>query len=489
MNGASGGGGAVIALSQAQVRSSLNHLRGRSGGFRRLWLVAAGVLAASIVLDVVTYRSLSTLLAPAFEDKEARRVVLPLLPALFAVPSFGLTLVVAMVMPTTSPLTLHARIAGMTRWRCAQAEFLPFAWASAIVIVASQFGTLIFLSGYGQSRPASLIALLLLNVAVGLLCPVLVLAVQRLLAVFRVPVVDSRWFAVLVTAALGGLGLYDALSWASNIGSASAGLGLLKGLSSLWSGDIPGDLSACLLFGAISIGLVIAGVTLSLADHAGGYLRPSAPLVRIPLFEKASALLVAAEIVAWIREPTARVSLICTLAADAALVWSVRSGGLDPGLGLVLIVLLSASGGELIVGRSLGYAWTLRMIGLGPVRILCLRTLPVATVMTVIVTATYVGAGLTAQGPAQFAEVVSLFLALFACASLAGALYPFDARAPLAMLGTSVVAFLIEASVLVVETAVFRLSGWSLVLADLVVLGLAAVLLGIVFRRAVRGSP
>lgn len=55
----------------------------------------------------------------------------------------------------------------------------------------------------------------------------------------------------------------------------------------------------------------------------------------------------------------------------------VRSAGLDPGIGMILLVSVPRAGGEILLGRGLPAAWISTLAGTSPPRQHAIRIVPV----------------------------------------------------------------------------------------------------------------
>ena len=479
----------LVALVVASGQAGLNHLADHLGSRRRLAVVGAAVAAGFLVLDLLTYRALDTFLGELLAVPGVRARILPVLPVLLAVPSFAVSLIVSMVMPVSSALALQARIAGVSRWVVGVAEFAPFAAMAVVVACGTQAGAILFLAGLSPSPATAALGLLLLDSAFALLCPVIILLVQRVFGVFRIPAYESRWLAVLVATASAGAGLLDLLRWATASSRTSGGASFLARLGDLWGGGTPDSARGCLTLLGVVVLLATVGCLLASSDAAGGYLARGRPLFRLPARGGSRAALIAAEVAQWVRDPTARVSLVCTLAGDLALVWAVRSGAVDPGIAVVLLTLLSASGAELLIGRTNPGNWMLVAAGLESRSIALLRCGPVLAIMGAAFVGTLLWSGAAGGDPLRAAEAMSLGAAVAATAVVAGAIFPFDPRAPLAMVGTAVVALVLEVALLVVVTGILRVAGWPLVAIDVVSTLISVPVVVVAFDRRLAGRP
>ncbi|ARC55867.1 hypothetical protein AS850_02080 [Frondihabitans sp. 762G35] len=473
-------------LIGAHLRSSVNHLGDHLGGRRSLGVAAASILLALAGYGAFTFVSLDRLLGPVLDDPAAAGRIVAMLPVLLAVPAFAVSLVVAMVMPVSSPLALHARIVGVSRWRCGAAEFLPFAVVTAGLGALSQAGSIAYLAVLSPVPVLAALGLGFLDAAFALLCPVGVLVVQRIASLARLPGYESRWFAMIAATAVAGAALVDLVRWAGDPSPGAAASSVLGRTAVLWGGGAPDGPLAVGGLALVALALVIVGSALAAADPAGGYLAGGRPVLRLPALRGRAAQVVATEVAQWLRDPTARVSLACTVVGDAALVVGVRGGVVDPGIGLTVLVLLSASGAELVVGRTNPVTWLHLVAGRSAPGILLARLAPVVVVMLGTLAVAATASGAAAGSGLLLGEAVALGAGVLSVAALAGALVPFDPRAPLAMVGTTVVAFVLEIALLVVETAVLRLTGPSLTLANLAVAAVSVPVLCALHGRSGR---
>lgn len=469
------------ALASSHLRATVHHAREQSGGPRRALALAIVLIAGLLGFGAVTYGALESLLGDLLNEPQVRQAILPVLPVVLTFPSFALSLVVCMVMPLASPLTLQARIAGVSRWMCAVAEFVPFALLTVLLTLLCQSGSIGFLSRITATHVSALTALILMNATLSLSCLLLVSLIQRALSLARVPAFESRWFAIVLVAAIAGYGLLDAMEWARSIGANDGRFVVSQWLSGAWKGTLPDTPMDLLVLAVVVTSLLVLGVCLSYADRAAGYLDSSRPTLRVR-GERGLPFVVATELAQWVRDPAARISLACCLLADAGVIYGVRSEAVDPGVAVVLLVLLSASGAELLIGRMLDKNWFLLAAGISEGRVLALRVVPVSVTMFLLFVSTFLLAGLLAGGWAIFGEACSLFLTVFACALLAGSLLPFDPRAPLSMIATTGLAILLEIGALVFGTAILQLAGWKLMTFDVFTAAIAVVLAATMFR-------
>lgn len=478
----------ITVLARAHVASTRNHLTAQLGGAaQRNVLVAVGILTLA-GYNVGVYFWSAGLLGGVIDDPQTARLILPVLPLILTLPAFGVALILTMLLPVESPLALQARLLGASRWYCAVSEFLPTAAAVTGASMVGFAGSFVFLAGVSGTPVATFVVLTLLAVAFGYLCQVVTLVVERVLGLVRVPPRERRLWGIIVAALALSVAAADVIRWAAE-GGRPAGLSLTAQVTALWSTPLPEGWLAVLAVATVCVVLLAIGAVLSYADPAGGYLRAGSVAVRVPALRSFPGQLVASELASWMRDSTSRVSFGAMIAIDVGLVAAARAQLLDPGVVLLFLVLISATGGELIVGRSRSVNWTLRAIGMRDAVVLWLRIGVVGVALTLVFTAAMFATGLIDHGPMRTAEAYSLFLAIFAIATLAGTVIPFDERASLGMFATSALSIVLEIAVIVVVTTVLQLTGIALVATDLGIVVLCAVLVWGSFKRGRAAGP
>ncbi len=478
----------ATVLARAHVASTRNHLVTQLGG--RLSATISLVVGLVLLLgyNVLVYFASSSLLGTVFSNPQAAALVLPVLPLVLTVPAFGIALILIMLLPVESPLALQARAIGASRWYCAVSEYGPTALAVIVASVAGLGGSFLFFSSVSSSPVLTFFALILLSAAFGTACNVLVLAVSRLLSLIRLPPREQRmWGVVAATAGLATVAV-DMMRWAGE-GGRPSGLSLTRLTGELWGEDLPAQPSFLVTLTVCLLALILLGAALSYSDPAGGYLRAATTLVPTPAFRKLGPQLIAIEITTWLRDSTSRVSLCAMLALDTGLVVTARSHLIDPGVIMLAFVMISATGGELIIGRSRAINWTLRALGVRDAFIFWLRIGVVGIILVLIFTIAMVTSGLTETSPERILEAYSLLVAVFAVAVLAGTLIPFDDSAALGMFATSALTLILEIAVIVTVTAVLTLTGPALIIADLTAATLGLLLAWRTFRRARHTGP
>lgn len=475
-------------LARAHVASTRNHLTAQLGGVvqRNVVLAAGAILLLAYNSGVYVWSS--SLLGGLIDDPAAAATIVPVLPIILTLPAYGIALILTMLLPVESPLALQARLLGASRWYCAVSEFLPIAGAVAVAAALGLSGSFVFLAGISAVPVATFLSLMLLAVAFGFLCQVVTLAVERVLGLLRVPPRERRLWGVIVAALGMSFVAVDLVRWAAD-GGRPRGFSLVASITGWWGEMLPQSWLAVLALAGLSTLLLVLGAALSSSDPAGGYLRAGTVAVRVPALRSFGGQLVATELATWMRDSTSRVSFGAMIAIDAGLVVAARSHMLDPGIVLLFLVLVSATGGELIIGRSRDINWTLRAIGMRDASVLWLRVGVVGVALTAVFTAAMFATGLIDNDPMRIAEAYSLFFAIFAIATLAGAVIPFDERAALGMFATSALSIVLEIVVIVMVTTILQLTGFPLVAADLTVAAVCGALTWAAFARSRSAGP
>lgn len=475
-------------LARAHVASSRNHITAQLGGVvqRNIVLTVGAILL--IAYNIGVYAWSSSLLGGVIDDPEMAAGIVPVLPIILTLPGYGIALILTMLLPVESPLALQARLLGASRWYCAVSEFLPIAGAVALAASLGLSGSFVFLAGTSEIPAATFLSLTLLAVVFGFLCQIVTLTVERVLGLVRVPPRERRLWGVIAAAIGMSFVAVDLIRWAAD-GGRPVGFSLTERITGLWGAPLPETWLSVLALAGLAALLLVLGASLSSSDPAGGYLRAGTVAVRVPAVRSFGGQLIVTELATWMRDSTSRVSFGAMIAIDAGLVVASRNQLLDPGIVLLFLVLISATGGELIVGRSRDINWALRAIGMRDSSVLWLRVGVVGVSLTVVFTAAMCATGLIGNAPMRIVEAYSLFLAIFAIATLAGAVIPFDERAALGMFATSALSIVLEIVVIVVVTTILQLTGLALIAADLSVVAACAALTWAAFSRSRSAGP
>lgn len=480
---------AVLTLVRAENRSLSHHLTRQFGGRLARIAVLVSVGIAAILLNTLTavvlgqiFEGTRDTLADAGASAEASthtlRRAAAVLPFAVALGPAAAVLVLHLVMPPGSPLLLHARIAGTSRWSCGAARYLgQLLWGFTLGLGLLLGGAWALSVNLSERPVLAMIGMLLLGAVVTATATTLLTATQAVLQPFLRSYESTRSVGLLSVCAGIGLVFADVLRGAS-------GDSVVGGISQLWGGALPDSALAhgvltLMLLAAVGLGLVAAR-----SDASGGALVSHGRAVSLPVTRSPKADLVARELIQVLRDPAMRVAMVTSIVVAAMLAAGVHLVELHPGIAVMVIVLLAALGAETVHGRSRETAWTLRLAGLRPRTIVLLRTLPYLGLQTVFLLVLLAPVAVPFGGPLAWAEAVSLFALTFAVALLAGSLVPYDRQTPTAVGATSVLTLSLEILALVSVTWVLRLQGWVLILMDL---GLAALLFAASVRLMTRG--
>lgn len=479
----------IITLVRAENRSLSHHLARQLGGRLARTAVLVSVVIAAIVLNTL----MATVLGQIFEgtrdtltdagasteaSTHALRRAAAVLPFAVALGAAAAVLLLHLVMPAGSPLLLHARIAGASRWSCGAARYLgQLLWGFTLGLGLLVGGAWALSANLSERPVPAMFGMLLLSAVVAATATTLLTATQAVLQPLLRSYESTRSIGLLSVCAGIGLVFTDVMRGAS-------GPSVVGGISRLWGGLLPDSALAhgvllLMLLVAVSLGLVAAR-----SDASGGILVSRGRAMSLPVTRCPKADLVARELVQVLRDPAMRVAMITSLVVAAMLAAGVHLVELHPGIAVMVIVLLAALGAETVHGRSRETAWTLRLAGLRPRTIVLLRTLPYLGLQTVFLLIFLAPVAVPFGGPLAWAEAVSLFALTFAVALLAGSLVPYDRQTPTAVGATSVLTLSLEVLALVGVTWVLRLQGWTLILVDL---GLAALFFAISVRLMTRG--
>jgi hypothetical protein len=362
-------------------------------------------------------------------------------------------------------------------------EFIPIAATVALASAVGLSGSFVFLASLSADPAATFSALTALGLAFGYGCLIIVLVVDRILGVIRVAPRERRlWGVLAATVALSALAA-DVIRWAADGGQAHS-FSVISLTAQLWPTPLPETWLVVLVISGVCALLFLAGIGLSFSDPAGGYLRVGSVAVPVPALRSLGGQLIASELSIWLRESTSRVSFCAMLAIDAVLIAAARARILDEGVVLLLLVFISATGGELIIGRSRDINWILRVIGIRDSTVLWLRIGVVGTVLTAFFTLALIASGLIDNPPIRIAEAYSLFFAVFAIATLAGTVVPFDDRAALGMFATSALAIILEITMILTVTTLLQLNGIALIAANLIAAAACITLITALFKRS-----
>ncbi|CAN5183202.1 hypothetical protein BH09ACT6_BH09ACT6_17640 [soil metagenome] len=460
---------AVVARAACQIFG--NHVS-QAVGRRNVWALAAIVAAAIIGMNALVYGFYSEFLPEIFDPARAgadsSSAVVAARIALVqaqAISSAAVGLIVLVVSPARSGLTITARISGARRGAILVGETVPVLATIVILVVLCGCGACWFMAQRQQLAPIVFAGLL----AYSVLCAAVMLAANQV-AVFVARLCRFSAQVCRMCGALLGFGLVSALVIDLMRSTLGGELSVSATLSrELWGGRaLPGDVASAgltVLSAAVLILVYLAVVALSspltVLEHdpvivALGRARHPELLVNFVLRE---AVLLA-------RHPVSQLSLLSGAVLSALVVLGVGTQYLPAPLGFASLALLFGSVAETTVGRSLPSNWITvgarfpvwRRVAaqyIGGLAVPGLLLLAATGALLVITGSA--GSNDAASSAAAMAVVVLRTLLTFASLSsaayLGGAVVPYSRAAPAGMVLTSAVSLCGEAVVLYAATS------------------------------------
>ncbi|NHU85998.1 hypothetical protein GWK18_10460 [Kocuria sp. JC486] len=479
----------VGTLVRAENKALFHHLDRQLGGPAVKVALLAAVVIAGLVLNGLVAVVLGQILdgaretltqAGASSETTTRtlRQATAVLPYALALGPAAAVLLLHLVMPPGSPLLLHARMVGTSRWTCGSARYLGQLIWGLVLGTSMLAGGAWALSTSLSERPIrAMIGVILLGAVVAASSTTVLTAAQS----FLHPVLRSYESARAVGLLTVCTGI--ALVFSDILRGASGGPSALGSLSRAWGGLLPDSLAAHGLLLLMLLTAIILGLAAARSDASGGALSVHGRARTLPTTRWPTLDLVTRELAQVLRDPVVRVAMITSVVLAGLLAAGVHTVGLHPGIAVMVIVLISAMGAETVHGRTRETAWILRLAGLSPLSIALLRTLPYLGLQLSVLVLFLAPVALPFGGPLAWAEALSLFALTFTVALLAGTLVPYDRQAPTAVAVTSVLTLSLEILALGLITWAFSLQGWTLILVDL---ALAAALFTVAVRFMTR---
>lgn len=378
--------------------------------------------------------------------------------------AYGLTVVFLILFPQGSPVQFQARAAGISRTVVAVGEAIPkLLWVAAFSL-SLELGGLVALGIVAPHAGWAIASLLAKTIAGGICAHVIVEGSTRVFVALRVPGEIARITAVLF-ASLAVIGMYLIVMSVTDSAAAGHAQPVFVGFFDVWGSDLGGlILNTLASLGALGV-LVLLVILAARTDASGGVLVPRGKTLGIPRTGLRGLDFVLRELWEWSREPVIRLSIICVLTLGIPIVVAGRTDVLDVGLATIVLVVVLTSGSEVLVGRALPTAWISRAAGIPARRLYFKKLIPILMVQVLAMSIALVSLGATAFS--QFAEAMSLFLAVQAMTVLAGTFVPFDVSGGLGMATTSLLAIGMDVVFLTLVGAVLQLSGTPAILFNL----------------------
>lgn len=444
-------------------------------------LVVALVVLGNVVIGVQLHGALTALfgavegLPAPRRDELAGSVVVSA-----ACTSAAFALLIAVIAPPYSMVSLAARIAGGSRRCIALGEAVPAVLTVALVTAVTTTAPAVALAS--TARQPVLVGTAVFALSIG--CSFAVLAVRAtaiaLLLAARAGDLAARAIGSLVAMLAIGALLADLLS-ATLVQRTSAAAVVM---SWLWRGralpaswlDLLATASACAALVALCVGMtVLTGSVRPLA--AARRLVPLRPAGRPGSFGHA----VLREVMLQARHPVTVVSTATLVALIAGTAVAARTGVLPAEPAAVLCAVLCAAGAETARGRTRPWSWIARLGPVAPTRAVS-RALAQLVAVALAQGGLFVAALVAAVGVDELGEGVArtapVFLVLLALAYLAGVMLPYSDHAPLGAAATAVLVVCFEVGWLFADAALGRLSPWAR-------LGVQAVVIAAAFAVAV----
>ena len=189
------------------------------------------------------------------------------------------------------------------------------------------------------------------------------------------------------------------------------------------------------------------------------------------------------EYLAWVRDSSTKVAVVVSILFVAVVSIAVRANYLEPGIGVLLIVLITAAGAETVPGGALRQVWHYRVAGRASWVPLALRAVPLLVSQLLALVLAMALAGVLLQGLTQPLEALSLVLALASVALFAGCAVPLDPNARDGVAATTILALGLEVGVVTVVMAWLQLAGSALILVNAAVAGIAIGAAVLIFVR------
>lgn len=378
--------------------------------------------------------------------------------------AYGLTVVFLILFPQASPVQFQARAAGISRTVVAVGEAIPkLFWVGAFSL-SLELGGLIALGIVAPHAGWAIASLLAKTISGGIFAHVIVEGSARIFMALRVPGEIARITAVLF-ASLAVIGMYMIVMAVTESTASADRQPFFVGFFDVWGSDLGGlILNTLASLGALGI-LVVFVILAARSDASGGVLIPRGKTWGIPRTRLRGLNSILRELGEWSREPVIRLSVICVLTLGVPIIVAGRTDVLDVGLATIVIVVVLTSGSEVLVGRALPTAWISRAAGIPARRLYFEKLIPILLVQVLAMSVALLFLGVSTWS--QFAEAMSLFLAVQAMTVLAGTFVPFDVSGGLGMATTSLLAIGMDVVFLTLVGAVLQLSGTPAILFNL----------------------
>lgn len=492
---------AIGVLALAHARALAHHVGRVVGGERRIpWVLGAGVVV-TVGVGALTFVTLRLLLGAALRhahraslglEVEAGQIppeqtlayvdtvsaLTPVFVASLAVASGAIVLLFFVLMPAGSTISLAARQAGVGRWVIGATAYLTdFVWAAAVA-VGFQAGAIAFIAWSAAASHVVVAVNSVLIVMVGAASALAIAhAATAVLTRLGLGAELSRVAATLTLSTAVIAGAVDALR--AVVGDSSVLGAVLDATTQV----LPDSLAFTFALSAAVAILVSTGVASSLADSGADAFGNRASVVRLPPIRHLRLGIMARLSVALLREPNTKLSLVVVAVFGAALAVGVRTRVLDPGVGVLLLAVFIGSGLETLGGFALRMRWQLVASGTPVHRALWMIYVPAASAQVIVFLAFCLLAGIVDSGPRIVSEGASVVICLGAMATLAGVLVPLSPSAREGIALTTVVALVLELSVLLVLTTWLQLTGLALVGASLAIACFAIALTAVALRQ------
>lgn len=471
----------AVAVAVASVRATSQHMQRAAGGRGRLWafgLAVAGVFVAANIAIASFYETTFgvILLDSSVLPEDVRSRLLGTFVAGTSLTSAALAMLIVMIAPPVSRVTVAARIAGLPGAAAGVGEFLPQMAALLLIVPATGGAAIGVLSAHQVSPVLTCLAL----VSTAVTCALVVLTLRNLVVgaarFARASDVLARSIGTLVAMLL----LMVMLAEITAAGLEERASVLAIALDIVWGAPMPSTPSDALL--SIGVCLLAAGAACASALSVG-VQQPLAVSWRIVALAssrspRAFSAWVMREVLLYLRHPVTVVSLLTMLVIIACVSVAVRFVGLPSELALILFAVICAAGAETARGRVQSWSWVYRNAGVTQHRAVLAQLLALLVTQFTLLICAVVAAIPLVEVPSSLAQIAPTFVVLLALSHLAGSFMPYSDDAPVGALATSAVVLVAEIGWLTFDGMVLQhVTAWRpLVQVVVVVLAVAGSL-------------